>query len=79
MMWDGWGWMMMGPFMMLLFFGVIIVLAVMVIRWLSGSGQNASLRKGGNAISALDILNERLANGEIDKDEYLERRRLLED
>jgi len=77
MMWDG-GWMMMGPITMLIFLVIAVVVIVMVVRWLGGSGSNAG---GGSAEakSALAILQERFARGEIDAEEYQERKRLLEE
>lgn len=71
----GWslGHMAIGGFMMILFLAAIIVLVVLAVRWLGGShAQPAPGRK-----AALDILEERFARGEIDKDEFEERRRLL--
>jgi putative membrane protein len=68
-----------GPlFMLLLFAGIVIAVAV-VIRWLvvGGSrGAESSLRSPHN--TPLDILRERFARGEIDKDEFEERRKVLE-
>jgi putative membrane protein len=59
-MW-GWGW---GVGMMLLFWGVIIVAAVIGIRWF------LSQTKQSRADSAIEILRERFARGEIEKDEF---------
>jgi putative membrane protein len=74
MMWDGWtGWMM-GPLAMLLWIAVLVVLAVLLFRWLAGRG-DAPPR---GTRSAIDILRERYARGEIDREEYEERRRVLE-
>ena len=75
---DGWGWghMFFGSVMMLLFWGGLIILVVLALRW-AGSG---SVRGGDGAAQgnrALDILEERFARGEIDKEEFEERRRLL--
>ena len=64
--------------MLLLFAGIVIAVAV-VIRWLvvGGSrGADPSLRLLHN--TPLDILKERFARGEIDKDEFEERRKVLE-
>ena len=79
-MWHyGWPGMFFGPlFMLLLFAGIVIAVAV-VIRWLvvGGSrGADPSLRLPHN--TSLDILKERFARGEIDKDEFEERRKVLE-
>ena len=80
MMWGGWFHMFFGFLMMLLFLGIIVVLVVLGVRWLSGSEHSPfrhSARQGDRA--ALDILKERLARGEIDVAEYEERRRALGD
>ncbi len=71
-MWgDGW-WMFFGPLMMIVF----IVAIVVVVRWLGGSGHGgAPYRPPGR--TPLDILKERFAHGDIDKDEFEERRRAL--
>lgn len=60
---------------MLLFWGLVIVLVVALARGLgSRSGDNGPrLREK----TALDILSERYARGEIDKGEYEEKRRDL--
>jgi len=75
---DGWGWghMLFGSIMMILFWGGLVVLIVFAVRWM-GSG-----RTGGNdglapGSRALEILAERYARGEIDKEEYEDRRRHL--
>jgi putative membrane protein len=80
MMWGGWGWsgMIFGPLMMIAVLAAIIVVAVLVIRWLGGSPSGGSWPAGQlPARTALDILKERFAKGEIDKEEFEERRRLL--
>ena len=68
----GWGGMIFGPIMMI----VLLILIVLVVRWLVESG-----RGGGShnplGQTPLDILKERFAKGEIDKDELEERRRVL--
>lgn len=63
---------------MLLFWGVIIVLFLFLARGLIGGSQTRPL--GGSSqpgSSALDILQERYAKGEINKEEYEQRRRTL--
>jgi len=76
---SGWGWghMIFGGFMMILFWGAIIALVVLLVRWLGGGPTHgpASPRHR----TPLEILQERFAKGEIDKEEYEERRRLLSD
>ena len=73
----GWGWghMIFGSLFMLLFWAAIIVGIVVVIRWLVGAGHTAAGSPRFDA--ALDILRERFARGEIDKEEYDERKRHL--
>jgi putative membrane protein len=78
MMWDGgWGMMFFGPLMMIVFVGAIVVLVVLVIRWLGGSGHFPAGPAGSPSRTPLDILKERLAKGEIDVAEFEERRRVL--
>ena len=68
-MWGAWGLGMMA--MMLVSWSLVIAGIVLGIRWLAGQGQ----RSGSDR--ALDILRERYARGEIDKDEFEARRRDL--
>lgn len=71
-MWgDGYGWHSMGYGLMFVFWIVVIALIVLAVRWVTE-------RNGGNSASALDILKERLARGEIEPAEYEERRKVLE-
>lgn len=74
----GWGGGFLGPLMMFLVVAVIVGVVVLVMRGMGGSTHghagHATPRK-----AALDILKERYARGEIDKDEYEERRRVLDD
>lgn len=72
-MWGAWGIGMM--FMMFVFWGLVIAGIVLAIRWLvRGAGGAAA---GGGADRALDILRERYARGEIDRDEFEAKRRDL--
>ncbi len=73
----GWYGMIFGPLLMLLFLVVAVVIAVIVVRGFGGSWQPA--HPGPPGRTALDILKERYARGEIDKEEFEERRRLLGD
>ncbi|MDH3662589.1 MAG: SHOCT domain-containing protein [Alphaproteobacteria bacterium] len=75
MMWGGWYGMFMGPLMMIIFIAVVVVLVVLAVRWL-GSGHGASQPLSPTK-TPLDILKERFARGEIDKEEFEERRRVL--
>ena len=70
MMWGAWGFGMM--IMMILFWVLIIVAVVMGIRWLIGQGKES------RSDSALEILRQRYARGDINKDEFETRRRDLE-
>lgn len=67
----GWGHMAYGGWMMIVFWGGI-VLAILLLARAFGSGAFGPRRQ-----SALDILQERFARGEIDKAEYEERRRTI--
>ena len=66
-----WGWGVGMMFMMLLFWGAILVAAVVCVRWLLGQTKNAQ------GDSALNILRERFARGEIEKDEFETKKRQL--
>ena len=68
-MWGAWGIGMM--FMMLLFWVLVIVGLIVGIRWLLGQ------RREPQGDSALEILRQRYARGEINKDEFEARRRDL--
>jgi putative membrane protein len=78
MMWGGWFHMLFGFLMMILFLAIIVALVVLAVRWLGGSEHSPfrhAPRQGER--SALDILKERLARGEIEVAEFEERRRAL--
>lgn len=66
----GWGMSIFGALFMLLVVGLIVWLVVYLARSDQGRG---TATKG-----ALDLLDERYARGEIDREEYLERRADLE-
>ena len=68
---------MFGGLMMLVFWGGIIVLIILLVRWLSRAGATGERLPG--RPTPLDILKERYAKGEIDKKEYEERRKVLSD
>ncbi|HJO68112.1 MAG TPA: SHOCT domain-containing protein [Rhodospirillales bacterium] len=79
MMWGyGWqGWVI-GPIMMIVFLAVLVALVTFAVRWTGGSHRG----RGAGAPSRdapLDILKERFARGEIDAQEFEERRRILGD
>lgn len=69
----GWSGMFFGPLFMILGLAIAIALAIVIVRALLGPwGPEAPARP-----SPLDILKERYARGEIDKEEFDERRRAL--
>jgi len=70
--WNGWGWMnMMGNYgilgltLMILFWVLVILAVIYLLRYVFGRGDAGRGEK-----SALDVLNERYAKGEINKEEY---------
>ena len=69
-----------GPLFMILILAATIAAIVFLVRWLSGAQQGfepASLTPP--VQTPLDILKERFAKGEINKEEFDERRRVLDD
>lgn len=78
MMWWGGGWqaMIFGPLFMILILAVVIGAVVLVVRWLGGPPQGMGAPHHSGRMP-LDILKERFARGEIDKNEFDERRRVL--
>ena len=72
----GWGWGF-GPVFMLIFWGLIIVGIIALVRWLREESSPSRARDK----TAAEIVQERYARGEIDRQEYeqkmqdLERRR----
>jgi putative membrane protein len=71
----GWGEMLFGALMMLLFWGGLIALAWFVLRAAVGSGSRRPGDEAGSSSEALRIVKERYARGEISKAEYEEIRR----
>lgn len=84
MYWDhmnGWGWTMM-VLWSLIWIGFLGVLAWAAVQWIRGGGaqtsnEPASPTKTINK-TAREVLDERLAAGEVDVDEYQNRRAALE-
>ncbi|KXS37950.1 MAG: putative membrane protein [Halomonadaceae bacterium T82-2] len=69
----GWGHMLFGGIMMLIFWGLVIALIVMLVMRLAGSRTRAhSTHK-----DAMELLRERYARGEIDHQEFEARKRDL--
>jgi putative membrane protein len=69
-MW-GWGWGVGMMAMMLTFWAVVIVVAVLGMRWFVGQTKSA------RGDSALEILRQRFARGEIEKDEFEAKKKQL--
>lgn len=77
----GWpmGWGMMGwfaPIMMVVYWVAVIVAIVFLVRWLAASG-GAWSRTPKSEDSALEILKKRYARGEINKEEFEEKKKDL--
>jgi putative membrane protein len=75
----GWYGMVFGPLLMILVLAVVIAVAVLLVRWLGGPWQPAAPHQTLPGRTSLEILRERFARGEIDKEEFEERRRVLGD
>jgi putative membrane protein len=66
--WMGWGWggMWLGPLFMLIPLVLLVAAVVVLLRWMGvGSGDG-----GGRVRTAREILDERYARGDIDREEY---------
>jgi putative membrane protein len=68
--WGGPGWGIVGGFVSIAFLVLVVVLVAALMRNRSGAGPTA-------ASSAIRILEERYARGDISRDEFLERRAAL--
>jgi putative membrane protein len=69
--WMGWGWggMWLGPLFMIAVLALVVAAIVALARWVGRGGDG-----GGRMRTARDILDERYARGEIDREEYQRRR-----
>lgn len=63
----GWGWLGLGVLHMALFWGLVLLAFVALLRWL-GTGSRAEPR-------AMDILKARYANGELTREQFEQLRR----
>lgn len=70
MSWPGMGW------MMIFFWVLVLMVLVFLIKWMMSITRNESPDSNG-ANTALNILKERYARGEIDKQEFESMRRTL--
>ncbi len=71
------GWSRFGGIRMILFWIVLIAIALFLLRRFSGNWQDTSNGSSHSQTRALEILKERYARGEISKQEFEERRRTL--
>lgn len=74
-MMDGSGGMFFGGILMWIFWLLVIVVIIVAVKAMTGS----SSRDGSGKDSALSLLEKRYARGEIDREEYQEKKRELED
>ena len=68
--------MIVGPLMMIVFIAAIVAVVVLMVRWFGGSG-NGTASHAPPGKTPVDIIKERFARGEIDKEEFEELRRAL--
>lgn len=74
MMWEygmGWGW---GWFGMMLFWLVPILLIALALKYFFGGGGRPNPGARDASQGALDVLEQRYARGEIDREEFLKKR-----
>ena len=72
----GVGTMLFGGLMMIAFWGGIILLIVLAVRWI-GNGDSTRHDRPATSRTALEILQERYAQGDVDHDEFERRKQLL--
>ncbi|MGB5747414.1 MAG: SHOCT domain-containing protein [Desulfobacterales bacterium] len=75
-MMGGWGMGWFGGIFMMIFWVLILVGLIFLIKWLIQS-TNRAKSDAGRANSALEILKDRYARGEIDTAEFEEKKRVL--
>lgn len=76
-MWGGgYGHSFFGGLFMLLFWGALIVITILAVKWFIDR-DNGSTGRGQRSGSAEQILQDRLAKGEIEPEEYRERMKTL--
>ena len=69
-----WGW----QVLQMIGYGLLVVLLVVAVAWVAGRGVTQGGSGGTPGKSALDILKERYARGEIGKEEFEEKKRDLQ-
>ncbi|OGP66249.1 MAG: hypothetical protein A2169_12755 [Deltaproteobacteria bacterium RBG_13_47_9] len=67
-----WGWWGMGWIFMIIFWGLIILGLIFFVRWLVRMAKTTQIEE-----SALDILKKRYARGEINKEEFEQKKKDL--
>ena len=68
-----WGWWGIGWIFMVLFWGFVILGLILFVRWLVGMGRTSRPEE-----TPLDILKKRYARGEIDKEEFEQKKKDLQ-
>lgn len=72
--WDGWSWFWPFHFVLpILFWALIITAVVMLVRYATGWRDHSTGPE--RRPSSIDILEDRYARGEINRDEYLEKKK----
>jgi putative membrane protein len=66
-----------GPLMMILFWAGLVAIIFFAARWFGGGSPRGSA-PGSSRKTALEILQERFAGGEIDEDEFETRKQALQ-
>ncbi len=74
----GWGGMLLGGLVMLIFWGGLVAITVVAIRAILGSGSEKKELPPGVQDEPLKIAMERYARGDISRDEFLEIKQNLE-
>lgn len=75
----GWGWGIAGMLMMVVFWGAVLLFLFYAFRSVTARDERSTTNRHSDEDRALTVLRERYARGDIDREEFEARRRVLND